>query len=139
MTEASPQPPGGPTSSTPRSTIIRDVLVLQWKLLLGNLHNLVLVPATLAAALFDIVMPESSRPGAFYRVLEWGRSAEEAIGLYRALEDRPEHERRGHAGTAYSSRAPDMEATTNPFPNRVSDPCPAPDRDHMPPDIPVKA
>jgi hypothetical protein len=68
-----------------RWRLICDVLTLQLKLLAVNVHNLILIPATLAAALLDLTFRSGSRGGRFYRALEWGRRAEEAIGLYSAL------------------------------------------------------
>jgi hypothetical protein len=44
------------------------------------------MPATLAAALLDLIFRSGSHGSRFYRVLEWGRRSEEAIGLYTALE-----------------------------------------------------
>lgn len=69
-----------------RWRFVRDVLALQLKLLAGNVHNFILIPATLAAALFDLIFRSGSHGARFYRVLEWGRRAEEAIGLYSALD-----------------------------------------------------
>jgi len=65
---------------------IRDVLVLQVKLILGNIHNFFLIPVTLGAALIDLVVKTDRHGGLFYRALDWGRRAEEAIGLYSALD-----------------------------------------------------
>jgi hypothetical protein len=70
-----------------RGMFVRDVFVLQIKLLLLSLHNFVLVPLTLAAAALDLVFKSGGHGSRFYRVLDWGRQAEEAIGLYRALDD----------------------------------------------------
>jgi hypothetical protein len=69
-----------------RRQFIRDVLVLQLKLLAGNVHNFILIPATLAAAFLDLIFKSGGHGARFYRVLEWGRRAEEEIGLYRALD-----------------------------------------------------
>jgi hypothetical protein len=81
MTETSaPQP------ANTRWHFIRDVLVLQLKLLLGNVHNFFLIPITLIAAVLDLVFKTDRHGGRFYRALEWGRRAEEAIGLYSALD-----------------------------------------------------
>jgi len=76
------------SDNEPRSRwpFIRDVLVLQLKLLIGNLHNFVLVPATLGAAALDLVSRSGRHGSRFYRVLDWGRRADEAINLYGALE-----------------------------------------------------
>ncbi len=75
-----------------RSAFLRDVLMLQWKLFVGNVHNFVLVPLSLAAALMDLVSMSGEHGSRFYRVLAWGRQAEEAIGLYSALDRRAEDE-----------------------------------------------
>jgi hypothetical protein len=77
-----------------RWRFIGDVLVLQLKLVLGNLHNLLLIPATLGAAALDLIFKADKHGARFYRVLGWGRQADEAIGLYNAL-DRDE-ESAGH-------------------------------------------
>ena len=88
MNEAAPHPHA-------RWKFARDVLVLQLKLLLGNLHNFFLIPATLGAAAIDLVFKADREGARFYRVLDWGRRAEEAIDLYGALKDAPgEHELR---------------------------------------------
>jgi len=75
----------GPDERT-RWHFYRDVLALQLKLLAGNVHNFILIPATLAAALIDVFFRFGSHGALFYRVLEWGRRADEAIGLYSALD-----------------------------------------------------
>ena len=81
MTETSPPPP-----PNTRWHFIRDVLVLQLKLVLGNIHNFFLIPVTLGAALIDLVIKTDRHGGLFYRALDWGRRAEDAIGLYSALD-----------------------------------------------------
>jgi hypothetical protein len=68
-----------------RGQFVYDVLALQLKLLAGNVHNFILIPATLVAAFLDLVFKSGGHGARFYRVLEWGRQAEEAIGLYSAL------------------------------------------------------
>jgi ribosome-associated translation inhibitor RaiA len=77
-------PPPQPAHT--RWHFIRDVLVLQVKLILGNIHNFFLIPVTLAAAAIDLVVKTDRHGGLFYRALDWGRRAEEAIGLYSALD-----------------------------------------------------
>jgi hypothetical protein len=94
------------TESRPhtRGMFVRDVFVLQIKLLLGNLHNFVLIPLTLTAAALDLVFKSGRHGSRFYRVLDWGRQAEEAIDLYSALDDlRPETDEAAKAGTEYTS------------------------------------
>lgn len=61
-----------------------EALALQMKLFIGGLHNLVLSPVTIGAAALDIVFDTGGEY--FYRVLGWGKEADEVIGLYAALE-----------------------------------------------------
>ena len=83
MSETSTPPP---QPAHTRWHFIRDVLVLQVKLILGNIHNFFLIPVTLTAAAIDLVVKTDRHGGLFYRALDWGRRAEEAIGLYSALD-----------------------------------------------------
>jgi hypothetical protein len=93
-----------------RWVFIRDVLVLQWKLLLGNVHNFVLIPATLVAAALDLVFKSGPHGSRFYRVLDWGRRAEEAINLYGALDDlRPETDKAATETPVRSLPSPRIE------------------------------
>ncbi|HEX9158761.1 MAG TPA: hypothetical protein VF835_00915 [Rhizomicrobium sp.] len=89
---SSPSPSSEPQGRWP---FIRDVLVLQVKLLIANVHNLILVPATTGAAVLDLLFKSGRHGSRFYRVLEWGRRADEAIGLYGAL-DRHDDELKRH-------------------------------------------
>lgn len=94
MADPAPLPPQHGVEPEGRWPFIRDVLVLQVKLLIGNLHNLILVPATTVAALLDLFVKSDRHGSRFYRVLEWGRQADEAIGLYDALDRHEEHPKR---------------------------------------------
>jgi hypothetical protein len=76
-----------------RWKFLRDVIALQLKLMLGNVHNFVLIPVTLVAAAIDFVFGGKRQGERFYRVLEWGRRADEAIDLYSALGDAAGEER----------------------------------------------
>ena len=71
-----------------RSDFVRDVLSLQVKLVIGSLLGFVLGPATLAAAFLDLIFKSGSHGSRFYRVLDWGRQSDEALGLYAALHRR---------------------------------------------------
>lgn len=62
--------------------------MLQLKLLIGNVHNFILIPATMGAAALDVIFRSGRHGSRFYRVLDWGRQADEAIGLYSALDRR---------------------------------------------------
>lgn len=90
MTDTDSLPPVPEDEPDGRWPFLRDVLVLQLKLLIGNLHNFVLIPATLAAAALDILFKSVRHGSRFYRVLDWGRRADEAIGLYSALDRKEE-------------------------------------------------
>lgn len=70
-------------------TVLCDVMMLQLKLLMLSVHNLILVPVTMTTALVDIVFSPGRHGGYFYRALHWGRRAEEVIGFYRPLERKP--------------------------------------------------
>lgn len=78
-----------------RWRFFRDVLVFQVKLILGNLHNFIFVPISLAAAGADLLFRSGRQGSRFYKTMEWARDAEHAIGLYSALED--EEQRTGRA------------------------------------------
>jgi hypothetical protein len=85
MSESSP-----PRTDRSRWRFFGDVLALQLKLLAGNVHNFILIPVTLVAAFLDLIFKWGSHGALFYRVLEWGRRADEAIGLYSALDTESE-------------------------------------------------
>ncbi|WP_293370043.1 hypothetical protein [Nevskia sp.] len=70
-----------------RWPFIRDVLVFQLKLVLGNMLNFVLVPITIVTAIYDLVSgkPGARRGDAFYQALEAGREIEERINIYGAV------------------------------------------------------
>lgn len=71
----------------PRWRIVRDVAVLQLKLLIGNVHNLLLMPVCLFAAALDILFKNCRDEALLYKALAWARHFEERIGLYSALHD----------------------------------------------------
>ncbi|HTQ14023.1 MAG TPA: hypothetical protein VMH86_09120 [Rhizomicrobium sp.] len=68
-----------------RWRFLRDVLVFQLKLVLGNLQNFLLLPVTLVAAAMDLVLKGRHEGERFYWVLEWGRRTDEAINIYGAI------------------------------------------------------
>ena len=84
MTDPSPQLPAIRRKPDSRRAVAAEVLMLQLKLFIGGMHNLVLAPLTVAAAAFDLVFDTGGEY--FYRVLGWGKEADEAIGLYAALD-----------------------------------------------------
>jgi hypothetical protein len=84
MTTTPPPEPQTPPADD-RWPFIRDVLIVQLKLVLGNLQNLLLVPISIGAALIDLVFKGERQGERFYKVLKLGRYADEAINLYGAV------------------------------------------------------
>ncbi len=77
-------------SPADRRTVIRDVVVLQLKLVVDGLRDVVLVPASLIAGLLSIVSSHDGRPGnQFYRLLAFGKRSERYINLFGALANAP--------------------------------------------------
>ncbi len=73
-----------------RWTLIRDVAVLQIKLLADGLRDLILVPASLIAGLLSLASGNDGRPGDhFYRLLSRGKQTERWINLFGALDNAP--------------------------------------------------
>ncbi|HSC60296.1 MAG TPA: hypothetical protein VLC29_03620 [Rhizomicrobium sp.] len=81
MTDALP-PPNDPHL---RWKFLRDVLVFQLKLILGNLQNFVLVPVSLVAAALDLFIKGNREGEKFYKVMDWGRRTDEMINVYSAI------------------------------------------------------
>ena len=69
-----------------RWTLMRDVAVLQLKLVLDGLRDALLLPVSLFVALLDVlgVGPRAGRQ--FYALLEWGRRTEYWINLFGATD-----------------------------------------------------
>ena len=80
--------PGQP----PVWTLIRDVAVLQFKLIVDGFRDLVLVPASLVAAIISLAKTRDGQPGDhFYRLVSAGKQSERWINLFGALENAPAH------------------------------------------------
>jgi hypothetical protein len=73
----------------PRWRIVKDLVVLQLKLFIGNVHNLLLMPVCLFAAAIDILFKNRRDEALLYKTLAWARHFEERIGLYNALHGDP--------------------------------------------------
>jgi hypothetical protein len=78
-----PLPP--PNDPHLRWKFLRDVLVFQLKLILGNLQNFVLVPVSLVAAALDLFIKGNREGEKFYKVMDWGRRTDEMINVYSAI------------------------------------------------------
>lgn len=74
------------TDSSDRWTLIRDIAVLQVKLVVDGLRDLILVPASLIAGIVSLVSSVDGRPGdQFYQLLGLGKESEHWINLFGAL------------------------------------------------------
>jgi hypothetical protein len=74
-----------------RWTMLRDLGVLQVKLVVDGLRDIVLVPLSLVAGVVSIASSEDGRPGLqFYHLLAWGKQSEAWINLFGALKNSPE-------------------------------------------------
>lgn len=74
----------------PLWTLIRDVAVLQVKLVVDGLRDLILVPASLIAGIVSIVKTNDGKPGnEFYTLVAVGKQSERWINLFGALGNAP--------------------------------------------------
>ena len=72
-------------------TLLRDVAVLQVKLLVDGFRDLVLVPASLVAGFLSLISSSGGQPGPqFYRLLALGKQSESWINLFGAVRNSPE-------------------------------------------------
>ena len=73
-------------------TLVRDAAVLQVKLIVDGLRDLLLVPASLVAALVSVARTTDGKPGdEFYRLVSVGKQSERWINLFGALRNAPDH------------------------------------------------
>jgi hypothetical protein len=80
-----------------RWTLIRDLVVLQAKLIVDGFRDLLLVPASMIAGIWSLVSGDKGRPGPqFYQLVGLGKQSELWIDLFKAYENAPEDVRREH-------------------------------------------
>ncbi len=73
-----------------RWTLVRDIAVLQVKLIVDGLRDLILVPASLIAGIISLASSKDGRPGdQFYQLLGMGKQSERWINLFGALQNAP--------------------------------------------------
>lgn len=73
-----------------RWSLARDIAVLQAKLLIDGLRDLILVPASLVAGIMSLTSGSDGQPGTqFYRLLGVGKNSERWINLFGALRNAP--------------------------------------------------
>jgi hypothetical protein len=70
-----------------RWRFLRDVLVFQFKMLLGSLRDFALVPVSLAAALLDLIVKGEREGYFFYKVMRWAWHSEEMINVYGLIKE----------------------------------------------------
>jgi len=74
-----------------RWTMLRDLGVLQIKLIVDGLRDIVLVPLSLVAGVISIVSGKDGRPGPqLYHLLARGKQSEAWINLFGAVKNAPE-------------------------------------------------
>jgi len=74
-----------------RWRMLRDLGVLQVKLIVDGLRDVILVPASLVAGIVSIVSSKDGKLGLqFYHLLAWGKQTEVWINLFGAVENAPE-------------------------------------------------
>ena len=83
-------------------TLLRDIGVLQVKLIIDGFRDLLLVPASLIAGLISLVNTQNGKPGSeFYELVSVGRQSERWINLFGAINNAPAEVRdRAHFGEA---------------------------------------
>ena len=78
------------TETSERWILLRDIGVLQLKLLVDGLRDLVLVPTSLIVGAFSLLSGKGEKPGnEFYQLLAAGKQSERWINLFGALENAP--------------------------------------------------
>jgi len=69
-----------------RWTLIRDILVLQLKLVFDGLRDFILVPISLIIGIISLIKAGNAGGGEFYELLRAGRRSERWINLFGAAE-----------------------------------------------------
>lgn len=72
-----------------RWALIRDVAVLQVKLIVDGVRDLLLVPISLLAGIVSLVKSDSSPGNEFYELMRLGKKTEHWINLFGAADQLP--------------------------------------------------
>lgn len=76
---------------SPQWNLFRDLAVLQVKLIVDGFRDIVLLPASIIAAIVSFMKAENGVPGPqFYNLLALGKQSEHWINLFGALKNAPE-------------------------------------------------
>ena len=82
--------PRKPLVNADNWTLIRDTGVLQVKLLIDGLRDLILLPASLIAGIISLLASKDGKPGPqFYQLIALGKQSEGWINLFGALRNAP--------------------------------------------------
>ena len=82
--------PQGESSHPPLWTLIRDIAVLQVKLIVDGFRDLILLPASLIAGVISLSKTKDGKPGSeFYTLVNVGRQSERWINLFGAIRNAP--------------------------------------------------
>lgn len=87
-----------------RWKFLRDVAVFEFKLALNNVHNFFQIPLTLGAALIDLVFKGKSEGERFYKLVESGRTIDDAIDIYSVVAHREKSLNRDYTVDAVISK-----------------------------------
>lgn len=83
-------PPESDRSPPPVWTLIRDIAVLQVKLLVDGFRDLILMPASLIAGIVSLSKTKDGKPGPqFYSLVSTGKQSERWINLFGAIRNAP--------------------------------------------------
>lgn len=77
-----------PPASTPSATLLREMALLQGKLLIDAARDLVLSPLLLAACALDLLLLKKQSPRYFHAMLRLGKHSDEWIDLWSPVEQR---------------------------------------------------
>jgi len=69
-------------SSSQRSEVVHDTVVLQLKLIVDGFRDLLLLPVCLGAGVWGLIRHQKNPGRYLYRVLSYGRLSEKWIGLF---------------------------------------------------------
>ena len=82
--------PQNESGRPPLWVLIRDIGVLQVKLLIDGARDLILVPASLIAGAISLAKTENGKPGnQFYELVSVGKQSERWINLFGAIRNAP--------------------------------------------------
>ena len=71
-------------------TLVRDIGVLQVKLIIDGLRDLLLVPASLMVGIVSLAKTQNGKPGPeFYKLVSIGKQSEQWINLFGAVDNAP--------------------------------------------------